>query len=222
MALAGYSSVIKGPGTSTALTNAACTKLTANTVYRITDAAKRVLDPTVVPVVEVDTGGGYAVAPSSGYTIDYLDAKITFAADQGGSTTVRFASGSYIPLHTIATAREHSLSVRNDLADVSVYGSGERSKIPKLGDFEGSLGVVEDLYTDHDAGGTTLRLTDLIEEKDPVILEINSGGGGNLVRAWVLLDSVDETGGIDDVVMGKVAFKASGNSRAKSFGIYAS
>jgi hypothetical protein len=97
------STTVKIGGTPTSFSNEACTKVTANTVYQITDATKRVLDPNTALTVEVDADGGWRRGvrdrSASTYTVDYMFGKVTFTADQGArrrcgsrASTFRFRS----------------------------------------------------------------------------------------------------------------------------------
>ncbi len=211
MTTAAHSTTVKIGGTSTAFSTEACTEVTANTVYRITDATKQVWDPTAALTVEVDplADGNWAAAGT--HTVDWLRGKVTFAADQGGPALVR-VSGFYIPLLAVATAREYAFDLAVGLPDTTTFGSaGERERIAALGDLSGSLGLVEDLATDHDTGGGTRTFSALVLAKTKAFLEIKGGGVAQNVRAWVLFDSGGIDGALDDAIVSRIAWKAAGN-----------
>ena len=204
--VAGYSTVLKTGGTATSFSNEACTKVTANTVYQITDATKRVLDPATAVVVEVDADGagvgGYVAG--TGYTIDYLTGTVTFAADQGASALVR-VSGKYIPTLTIATANNFSLDHGREELDTSAYAQDAASAIQGRTEASGSFDVVEDLLTDHDAGAGVVTLSGAIAAGLPVFVEAQIGGVGNKWRMWALLKG-KLSASASDAVKGSLSF----------------
>jgi len=208
----GYLTTVKKGGTSTAFTNEATTRLTANTVYQITDTAKQVLDPTVTPTVEVDAdgGGGGGYAAGTGYTIDYLSGTVTFAADQGGSALVR-VSGSYIPLLSVASARATSVKRSRTILDSTKFNStGFKSFIYGLLEVSGDLELVEDGLTDHDPGAGTQKFMLDVETPTIVFLEIRPGGSGAKTRMWAAIESADPAPSVDGLTTTKLSFKAAG------------
>jgi hypothetical protein len=184
---------IKVGGTSTAFSAEPTTKVTANTVYQITDATKRVLDPSIAVLVEVDAdgagAGGYATASASSYTIDYLFGTITFLADQGASALVR-VSGNYLPMVALAKVTDSKVSVARDAPDATTMDSGSyRNKAPTLIDVQGSITSLELANYDHDPGAGSIKLRDLLVNGTPFIYE--ESGGGQYFRAWVCATSVE-------------------------------
>jgi len=195
---AAYNTTLKVGGTPTTMTNEACTKITANTVYRITAASKRVLDPDTAVVVEVDPLGGGSWVAGTGYSVDYFTGTVTFAADQGSSALVR-VSGKYLPLYDIAFARSADLATSFDELDVTDFESGGDREFV-LGMFRGELGmeVVSDADDDLDGGGNTLR--DLLDGRDSIFIEYQPGGQGTFIRFWALLKTRDTTSPADGLV----------------------
>jgi hypothetical protein len=123
---------LKMGGTSTAFTQEPMTKLTANTVYQITDSTKRIWDPTVALLVEVDPDGGgaapFGTAAAGTYTVDYMFGTVTFTADQGASAVVR-VSGNFIPTVSVLEAKETSLEDMAELLESTVFGQTWKSRI---------------------------------------------------------------------------------------------
>jgi hypothetical protein len=213
---AGYKTTVYKGGEAVATTNEPTTKVTANTVYQITDATKRVLDPTVTVTVEVDAdgagAGGYVAG--TGYTVDYYTGTITFAADQGASALVR-VSASYIPLLSVASARAAGIKRARTILDCTKFNStGFRSY--KYGRLEasGDLELVEDGFTDHDSGAGTQRFIDDIEDAVLVLLEIDMGGQGVKARCWATLETLDTNTPGDGLTTTKLSWKASGRGSA--------
>jgi hypothetical protein len=228
-AAAGHNSTFSTGGTATSFTNEATTRVTANTVYRITDAVKRVLDPGTAVVVEVDAdgagAGAYAVADPSSYALDYLDGKVTFTADQGGSALVR-VSGKYIPRLVVATAKSTYVDIGQDAGDSTIYGDTGKRQTPTLKTLSGSSEHVDDLFTDHDPGGGVVTFQAAIDAQLPVLLEFWPGGAGNKLRAWVLIGKGAVKAPAKDLVAGTISFDgvnrdcvvASGPVKRASFG----
>lgn len=209
MSTASHTSVLRGPGTSTAFTNEPCSKLTANTVYQVTDAAKRLLDPAIALTVQVDAdgagAGGYVTADPSTYTVDYLHGRITFLADQGASAVVR-VSGNYLPTVAIAGVTEVSYTAQRDVLDDTTINNadGVRTKRLGLGDCSGSFTLLELLTYDHDPGAGSLKLQDYFDGATPLLLEKETGG--KKFRAWVLLEALEEGGAVADLLNHTVNF----------------
>jgi hypothetical protein len=201
------STTVKAGGTPTAFSNEATTKLTANTVYQITDATKRVLDPNTALLVEVDPDGGgaapYATAAASSYTVDYMFGRITFAADQGASATVR-VSGKYIPISlTIAEGNEFDLEDTVNLLENTKFGDTARGRFNGVHEASGSFTLMSYLSFDY-GGGVTLQ--SLMQARTPTLLEYRPGGQSYYWRAWVLLENESEKGPLDGRYEGTVKF----------------
>jgi hypothetical protein len=191
MARASYLNVIKTAGTSTALANEAMSKVTANTVYQITDATKRVLDRSVVPVVEVDADGAgagdWAVADAATYTVDYLFGKVTFLADQGADALVRLASGSYLPMVERTGFNSYQLTLGGDVQDKSTFenNDGEKRRGYGLHDVTAQLSGFQDpwFFGWTDVGKNTAGAINATDS--PVTFNMEAAHGlavGNTIR----------------------------------------
>lgn len=209
MSTAAHTSVVRGPGASTAFTNEPTTKLTANTVYQLNTDAKRLLDPAVAVTVEVDAdgagAGGYVTADPSTYTLDYLFGIVTFLADQGASAVVR-VSGSYLPAIDLVGVADWSYTATRDVLDDTAVNNaaGVRSKKLGLKDLSGSLTLNELLSYDHDPGAGTLVLQTALDNATPLLLEV--AAGGKRFRAWVLLESGETGGDVASLINSTVNF----------------
>ena len=201
MSEAVHTSVIRGPGTSTAFTDEPTTELAAvlaNSRYQIDTDAKRLLDPAVAVVVEVDPDGlsGFAVAAADTYTINYLFGVITFGADQGDDAVVR-VSGSYLPVLELAGVTAWNYTCSRDALDTTTVNTEDRTRKLGLKDFSGSLTLIELVGLDHDPGVGELILGDALEAGTPLLFEREAGG--KRFRAWVLLESADEGASVADL-----------------------
>lgn len=217
---AGYVTTVKKAGAAVAFTNEPTTKLTANTVYQITDTTKQVLDPAVSVTVQVDAdgpgAGGYVTASPSTYTINWYTGTITFASDQGASALVR-VSGSYVPLLTVATARSSNIKLERTAIDTSAFSaSAWKVFTPGMLSLSGDLELIEDGLTDHDPGAGTQRFVDDLVSANAVLLEIRPGNQGSRIRTWATLTAVGAEAPMDDMVRTPLTFRAAGRGTAPS------
>lgn len=194
---AGFNTTLKAGGDPTTLTNAATTKITSNTVYRITNAARRVLDPDTAVVVEVDATGGGSWAAAGSHTVDYFTGTITFGSDQGSSALVR-VSGKYIPLLTVGYARSVGVNLSTDELDVTDFEStGNREFILGLTKGEIPFEVVSDAADDLGAGDS---LKDILAGRTSAFLEVQPGGQGTFLRCWAFLKGAEGAAPVEGLV----------------------
>jgi len=221
---AAHTSVIRGPGTSTAFTNEPTTELAAtlaNSKYQINTDAKRLLDPAVAVVVEVDAdgggGGGYVVAAVGTYSVNYLFGIITFLADQGASALVR-VSGSYLPVLDLAGVTAWSYTAAREVLDVTEINNATGDRARKLGlkDLSGSLTMLELPTYDHDPGGGELILQDAMDNSTALLFEREAAG--KRFRAWVLLDSNEDAAGVADVFNNTINFTGAAQADGAGYG----
>lgn len=211
MAIAGFSAKAKLTGTSTAFTNEACTEVTANTVYRITNAAKRIVDPTVAITVQTDpiADGTWGTIAAADYTFDYLFGTVTFSADQGGPALVRVSAGNYLPILAVAEVRSFEFSASRTVLETTTQDTtGAKTKLLGLGDIEGSAELLAHLLNDLDSGvGGIQSIHSFFLAGTPKVLEFRPGSGTTYFRAWVKFDGVKEKSEVDGLVTASVAFK---------------
>jgi hypothetical protein len=196
MALAGHGSALKVViDESTAMTAEATTALSAGLIFRITNAAKRLIDIEAELEVFVD---GVEANPST-YTVNPLNGIIVFAATVGaGVVTV---TGKY---HTpVALVEVYDIAVqcgRTVLDKTSFDSGGVREKLAGLKDLSGSFatrsGLSEELVT-----GSGSDWSVLISSSDPLfILEFVFGSGaGETFRAYVVPDGLEGKAAVDDL-----------------------
>lgn len=211
MATAGFNTTIKVGGTPVSMTNEACTKLTANTRYQITDATKRILDPaTVAPLIEVDPLGDGNWEEAEDHTIDadlMLFGIVTFTVDQGVNALVR-VTAYYIPTHSIVEAKAIEINEKNELADDTVYGDTARSAMPTgFKDFDGNIDQLDPGTEDLDAGGGVLKLKTLLANRTKFLLEVRPGGSGHSFRGWAIFSGRKAVPELADLVKFGFPFK---------------
>lgn len=187
-ATAGYNAKLYRSGTSTAMTAEATTLVTGKT-YRITNAAKRMLDPAVAVVVD---DGGSPVSASDILSIDYLHGLVTFDPSYTVSGAVTF-DANYLPLSQIADVYNASFSTSVMMLDDTVYEDTQVSRKAGLKDISGS-------FSCYDEGATAL--SSLLEAGTVLYLtwqQTGSGSTGHL-RARVLLESEDVSAAVDGLI----------------------
>lgn len=210
---AGYNTTLKVGGTPTTMTNEACTKITANTVYRITAASKRVIDPDTAVVVQSDplADGTWGTISA---TVDYFTGTVT-VADQGGTALVRISSAKYIPLHTVAYARGADLSITADELDVTVFGDSWRKFIMGVIRGELSIEVASDAEDILDGASGTLQA--LVDSRETAFVEHQPGGQGRYFRFWAFLKSVKRDAPVDALLSSSLQAVLSTRSPAAAF-----
>lgn len=211
---AGWKGLVKVTGTPTAMVGEATTELVADTVFQITNAAKRILDPDAALSVLVNGGA----APA--HTINHLRGKVTFAAPIGGADVVT-VTGNYLPTLEVIECFEANASMSRDLADKTAFkGSASvdssKQKFPLLKDANGSISHMRALLDDLDAGGGTVKLFDLLANGTRKVLELVMGDSGYSFRAWVLFDQQELSSARDDIVNASLSWQATTDDTGRS------
>lgn len=189
---AGKDTLIKKGGTPIAMSQEATTEITT-VLFRITDADRRVLDPSISEVVRVNT----SVQDPATYVIDHLLGTITFDSSQTG-TTVDITS-DYIPMHPELEARSISASFGRDLEDSTVIGDQSHKMTALLQNASIGLEKLSLAHVDLDPGGEVLRFVDMLRDGVPRVIELNLDGT-NGYRAWMKAESDDPSFAPDALV----------------------
>lgn len=167
--------LIKVTGAGLAFTGEACTTISANTVYQITNTVKQVWDRSAAITVLKD-----AVSQSSAlYTLNRLTGTITFLADIGGGHTIT-VTGTYLPVSTAAQAKTYSYALSANNLDVTKFGDTLRTRIQGMKDIKGSANSWKvDTY-----------FTDALNAAVPIVLEFWIDTNSTFdMRAWAMLDN---------------------------------
>lgn len=185
--IAGYSATIKKVGITTTMTTEACTLVSGKT-YRITNTAKRIIDPAVAPTVFDNAVN----RNSEVLSIDYLMGTVTFKNTYTvtGAVTI---TGSYYPTATLGKAKSWDLKQTAELIDqtdlataaansgISVYTPGLRT-------------VTLDLKGFYDI---TSGLRAALTGRTTLIIEINPDGSGkSLCRGFFKATSESQSGDV--------------------------
>lgn len=210
----GYLASIAIGGASTAYSNEATTKVTANTVYQITDSAKRVLDPSAAPTVEVDLLANGVWSAAGAHSVDYYSGTITFDSDLGATPLVRL-SGNYIPVLTVATARGLTYSIERDMLDCTVLNTtGFRSYKPGLAKFSATLDLHENLFEDHDPGGAEQMFAAKLIDGSAFLLRLRVSNSGTYAMAWMRASTGGAAANVADLVTSTLEVTAAGSGLA--------
>jgi hypothetical protein len=172
--------------------------VTTDTVFQITSAAKRILDPSVAVVVNVDAdgagGGSPAVAAADTYTVDYLFGKITFASALAAAATVT-VTGAYLTPVDVAEAKQIDLELEAEMLDASTFtasSDGYKRRAAGLKSAGISISTLNPLMRDLDGGAGSLVLKTLLTSGTPFLVEERLGASGEYFRGWFLLDTSSE------------------------------
>ncbi len=110
----------------------------ANTVWRIADATKRIMNDSVAPVFQYDPDGGTdweALTPSEiWYGAGYI-----ITADLGASAVVRCQSGKYLTPSEIMGCATKTFTDKTVMKECTCYGETSVSRVPTIDDWEASL-----------------------------------------------------------------------------------
>lgn len=215
MAVASWGSTLKvAGGTSTVITNEACSLVVAGT-YQITNTARRILDPAVAIVVK-DTG---VTVAATFYTLDLLFGKVTFSGySPTGAVTI---TGAYFTVAAVAEVRSFAINMKADLADNTTFDSaGVRSKLPTLRDFTCDFEYLSSPVTDLDAGTAgTQTLQSWREAGTAKLIEIKLGSV--FWRGWGTFETSESfKPGVGDLVAftGTLSGDSQGGSTSCSIG----
>lgn len=152
MPTAGYASHFYKEGTPTGTTGEALGLVSGKT-YRITDRAKRLLDPTVAITVYDNAA---PVSAANIESIDLLFGKVTFDAGYSivGAITM---DATYIPLSLVAVAKSFGLSTDAGLVENTTFvGSadpayGYKTRQATIGDYSLTFSLWDDETAEFEA-----------------------------------------------------------------------
>ncbi len=108
-------------GSATTLTKVACDQIGATTIYHVTDAAHRQLDPATTPSVYIDD-----VLQSTGYHMHAPAGEIHFDGAPGGTVTL---SGKYYASSEVSLVQSWEMSLTSEAVDVTGLGDTARTYV---------------------------------------------------------------------------------------------
>lgn len=216
MAIAAHACRLYLTGTSTTLTDQPADEVgSAGSEFQITDVDKQILDPSVT-VIGKDAG-----SPEPLDTVDHLFGTIDFSSSPTGAATV---SGSYLPRYEVGTVTDFTVSMSSDILDTSTMdGSTFRDKKSALVDLSGSLSLLETPNQDYDTAVAPpppelgeIKLADLLMDGTPKVLEIDFPDTTQALRAWIVIESYENTGTVDGLVETSISFQGAPQTSAQT------
>ena len=181
----GYAAEVLVSGTSAVLTGQAMTEVVAHTVYQITDATKRVLDPQ------------YAVTTSGTgpFTVNRLTGTLTFTNAQTPPVTV---TGEYLPMAQVLYAHDYSISIKPKTNPTTPFFSQYQALMHGIVDASGTLSSYLDPAEIVALSLPNYFRTNILADAT-IAIKFYMNTGFNLV-AWAELDGDAFTQAIDGVV----------------------
>lgn len=113
MALRGYRALIKEQSSAVAMTNEATTMSGGNTIYTITNTARRLIDLDTPVIVNV---GGSPV--TTGFVIDRLNGRVIFGTSATRTVTI---TGAYVTTTTVVEAKQFAFNGTRDALDATRF-----------------------------------------------------------------------------------------------------
>jgi len=172
-------------GSPFAFTDAAAGRV-SSTLFKLNAVTLRLLDPSVIPTVEVSPNGDSSDAafqPAQA-VVDPLFGTVKLLNNPGPSALVR-VSGSALQVFALALVRSISLSIANDVVELQVFGDGYKRRAVTLRDFSGELSGLSLTASDLDGGTGVVSLDALVASGSPLLIEAGKGSGPDVFRAWV-------------------------------------
>jgi len=190
--LAGHLSRVRMTGTATTMTGEATSSLGGN-VFRITNAARRIIDPDTALVVLDD---GVPMSAADIVAVDLLFGKVTLDGDYepDGDITI---TGKFLPTAVIANATGWEWNSSRVEENSTRLGDTHRRRLLGIHDVEGTitgLHLVEDTV-----GADTIE--DKFDSGAAFVLEIDpDGAGAYLHRALVKFPSLTSSAAREGLV----------------------
>lgn len=202
----GYSVLIRRGGTPVSITGET-TALVSGTTYRVSDAARRVLDPNQPWNVK---DGATTLAYSAITSIDFVSGAITLASAPGGAVTF---TGKYIPITTasdvLVESRSFTVNDSNALLDTTVFtGTNDRTvrRVAALEDVSISVESIMSRSSTSTANWSYLATTKF--RGDPVVVEVFFGDAAlPRFRGFCKIESIETSGAVDDLLVTGLEFK---------------
>lgn len=204
MARAAWATAVKVTGAAVVVTAEAAALLTGKR-YQVTNAARRIIDPSATVTVK---DNGVTVAAANILAIEHLFGIVEFVGGYTvtGPVTLDF---SYLPTYQVAECNAGSFEMSREQLDSSVFESQWRKKTPGLLDFSGTLKSLQIQLVDIDTvTGGTQSIDVWLKAGTHRVLDVLFATGERL-RAWVLFGSHNVTSELDGLVTVDIAFSGS-------------
>jgi predicted secreted protein len=207
--VAGFQCLVRRSGDTTAITTEPLSIIAdgSSVAFRITDSARRVIDPNVDFHLK---NGTTTLAYSAIASMDFLNGEFTLAAAAGaGSVTSLSFSGSYLPLTTAAEvivgATSFKLNQSTDLLGIDIFTGSTTDLVRKR------LPAMRDASLDVDTIGNTADLAGLATAQfngTHVVTEVFFGADTTArFRGICQVANIDYSGAADGLNTSAVSFK---------------
>tara|TARA_Y100001938_G_scaffold68326_1_gene94826 strand:- start:2086 stop:2769 length:684 start_codon:yes stop_codon:yes gene_type:complete len=198
-------------GTSSNATSGGLNDLGGGTSWQIPKSGnQQILDPSTAQVFE---NGTSTVTPA---TIDHLFGIVNTPGV--GEPALNIQDINYLPKYEVGTVTDFSISVSSDILDCStIDGEVFRNYKNGLVDLNGSLTLLETPNQDYDTDAGEIKLFDLLSDGTPKVLEIKFDPDSNQVfRAFVIIESYENTGSVDGLVETSISFQGAPQSATET------
>lgn len=203
---AGRNAQVKLSGSGVGTTGEATTDVGGtHLVYQITNAAHQILDPTAAVTVKKN-----GTAVTSGFTVDRLYGRVTFASALLGTDVVT-VDATYLPMAVVAACHDFDYTISGQTIDATTFDSaGWTEREQGLGDVQGTVGrfyQVDNLFIDALQAGTS------------VVLELRESSAVAGARIRCLFSKSEVKGAVASLVDETLTFEGSADAdgRAASF-----
>lgn len=218
MPIAGHRSRLKTHGDAVAVTGEACT-LDSSTLAHITNAARRVIDPTAAVAVYDNA----VLVAATSYTFDYLFGKVTRTT--GTFTGPVTVDASYLPMLEVAEVTAWKVNQGRTELDKTKMGDTDKSFLLGLKQADGDAELFDLPSSDLDSGAGSVVVETLFGAGASKLLELTlNPDTGVYWRGWIRWVGVDLSAPLDELVKvahkwKSTAFKGTGQDEFASFSI---
>jgi hypothetical protein len=168
----------------------------SDTVWRVNDATKRVLETGVT--VEYDDGGGYD--PVSYESVNLLNGEFSFSgAGYSVGSDLRIKTGNYIPMTEAAYCHSFSINKEVTLHDSTAFGDTDRTRKVGVKSAGGTLSQWD---------VTSSYFADALVAGEPVVIEYLALSSETPKRLWAMLDSQELQAALDSLQDEAVSFQS--------------
>lgn len=193
---------LKLSGAAVAFTTEACTDTGDGKTYQITNAAKRVWDPTAA--ITVFYNG--ILKPANTYTLNRLAGTITFASAPGALAVT--VTGSYLPMTVVGEGKSFSLKTGASYAEDIAFGDTDVTRVQMQRMASGAIGM---WWLDNSFQALFLTGAQLVVE-----VAIASGATP-IARAWALLTERSHDVAMAQLQEEPLAWEATQDADGRSF-----
>ena len=195
MGTAGYTTLIKKSGTSTAMTDEAMTNTTGNT-WQITASTKQVFDRDIEPSFE---DNGVPIVSGDITEIDYLFGTVTFTGVKTGPITV---SGNYMPLASVVGANDFSINITPDILECTTYPDTNTNGgylVKKYGLLQATVSISR--FDDLSKSFHTI-----LSGREKLVIEGSFAGGSSICRGWYVHESIEDSADVAGLLTEDLSF----------------